>query len=76
MYNSCSKQVRLFFKRNGDSDLSTSLNSSTHTEERATDGDIIQLMDETGRKELHRVAIAPTTKEVVVVSGCVKLEAR
>jgi hypothetical protein len=75
MYNSCNKPVRLYFKRAG-SDLQTSLNTSTHTEERATDGDVIQLMDDTGRKELHRVTIAPSTKEVVVVSGCLKLEAR
>lgn len=75
MYNSCNKPVRLYFKRPG-SDLQTSLNTSTHTEERASDGDIIQLMDDTGRNELHRVTIAPSTKEVVVLPGCQKLEQR
>ncbi len=75
MYNSCNKPVRLYFKRNG-SDLQTSLNTSTHTEERATDGDVIQLMDDSGHKEVDKITITPQMNEVVIASGCVKFEAK
>lgn len=75
MYNTCSKPVRLYFKRPG-SDLQTSLNTSTRTEEPASDGDTVQLMDETGRKELDHVTITPDMTEILVMSGCQKLEAK
>ena len=75
MYNSCNKPVRLYFKRNG-SDLQTSLNTSTHTEERATDGDEIQLMDDTGRKEIDKITITAQMNEVVIANGCTKFDAK
>lgn len=73
--NSCNKPVRLFLKRAG-ADLQTSLNTSTRAEEPATDGDTVQVMDDTGRNVLDQMVIAPTMKEIVIQSGCAKLESR
>lgn len=67
--------MRLYFKRPG-ADLQTSINTSTSTEEHATDGDIIQLMDDTGRNELDRVTITPSMKLVDIQSNCRKFEAK
>lgn len=67
--------MRLYFKRAG-ADLQTSLNTSTSTDEPATDGDTIQLMDDTGRNELDRIVITSSMNQVQIANSCRKLEAK
>ena len=51
------------------------LNSNTSTEERATDGDEIRLLDDK-RSVLSAVKIQTATQEINVASDCKKLEAK
>lgn len=65
----------LRIERERDSDTDTTLNSNTSTEERATDGDEIRLLD-ASRNVLSALKIAASTQEINVTSDCKKLEAR
>lgn len=65
----------LRIERERDSDTDTTLNSNTSTEERATDGDEIRLLDDK-RSVLSAVKIQPTTQEINVTSDCKQLEAK
>lgn len=75
MYNDCPKPMRLYFKRPG-ADLQTSITNGSRTEERASDGDVIQLMDETGRNEIDHITITSAMNQVDVSKDCKKLEGR
>lgn len=65
----------LRIERDHDSDTDTTLNSNTSTEERATDGDEIRLLDDK-RNVLSTLKIEPATQEINVASDCKKLEAK
>jgi hypothetical protein len=75
LHSSCSKPVPLRIERERDSDTDTTLNSNTSTEERATDGDEIRLLDEK-RNVLSALKIQPVTQEINVTSDCKRLEAK
>lgn len=65
----------LRIERERDSDTDTTLNSNTSTEERASDGDEIRLLDDK-RSVLSAVKIQPATQEINIASDCKHLEAK
>lgn len=65
----------LRIERDHDSDTDMTLNSNTSTEERATDGDEVRLLDDK-RNVLSALKIQPTTQEINVASDCKQLEAK
>lgn len=75
LHNSCSKPVPLRIERDHDSDTDTTLGSNTSTEEHATNGDEIRLLDD-HHNVISAQKIEAATQEINVTSDCSKLESR